>query len=59
MQDHKDLPSVKKVNRTTMYKLTISPRFFAVAISARNKGAVTVRHPAPRPPKILAKSMNP
>jgi len=59
LQIHPNLPSVKKVNRTTMYRLTISPRFFAVAISARNRGAVTVKHPAPSPPKILAKSMNP
>lgn len=42
-----------------MYKLTINPRLFAVAISARKRGAVTVNEPAPRPPKILANSMNP
>jgi hypothetical protein len=42
-----------------MYRLTINPRFLAVAISARKRGAVTVKHPAPRPPKILAKRIKP
>lgn len=52
-------PSVKKVNKTTIYRLTIRPRLSAVAISARNRGAVTVNEPDPSPPKILANSMNP
>lgn len=52
-------PRVKNVSNTTIYKLTINPRFSAVAISARNSGAVTVSEPAPNPPKILANSMNP
>lgn len=52
-------PNVKKLSKTTMYKLTINPLFSAVAISAKNSGAVTVSEPAPNPPKILANSMKP
>jgi len=39
--------------------LTTIPRLFAGAISDRNKGAVTVKPPAPTPLKILAPSIRP
>ena len=53
------IPRDKNVNSATMYMLKTAPLDFAGAISERYSGATTVRPPAPRPPHIRAKSINP
>ena len=51
----KYLPSASVVNKTTIYVLTTNPRVRAGAISLRYSGAITVKAPEPRPPKMRAK----